>query len=615
MSDRKSQFEDYLDGVLHQSEVDDLQSWIQSDSDNALQFLQWTIHEGHIADYLQMERYQQVLRSSGGLGGMVDEVLSSGVRVESSSQADQELPKNHRTVKQGRGKHTNWSWSIGAASALAATIAAALLVAVSLLPQWLPANQQQAASEVNETTAAAHTETVGPQQGVHLHGDGRGLLAQADTVAMLTALVDPIWSEPANPMERGQPLKPGEVIELTSGIAKIAFESGAEVVLQAPFRFVVENPMQGKLAFGNLSAKVPRRASGFVVQSAMAEVVDLGTEFGFSVAKSGESEVHVFSGEVISRRLDASGEEDHPSIRLNQRDGLRFEAGKGPPVRITADERKFVRSASRGLTPEQATMLPVKTDLALWLAADFSVERDQDGRVVAWRDAICGDNTSAEDALQLRSEARPEYVLDAINGLPALRFDGKKTFLVTTPLATHDNQTVLIVCQFSRSSVENANRPGGQILNYNGPPHRIFSTTYEPGVLQIGEPILHDFAPTRIRAKVYAGERGGVGVSEGRIVSPAVGASRPVVVSYIYDNDANRSVLSINGRQLETGSARSPAGVVSRKVLGRHGFDKLFFAGDLAEILIFNRALTDDNVVAITEYLGDKYNIRVHRTN
>ena len=49
---------------------------------------------------------------------------------------------------------------------------------------------------------------------------------------------------------------------------------------------------------GVVTATVPESASGFVIDTDSAHVVDLGTAFGVSVSHAGQTDVCVFEGEV-----------------------------------------------------------------------------------------------------------------------------------------------------------------------------------------------------------------------------------------------------------------------------------------------------------------------------
>src|SRR4029079_7005027 len=247
---------------------------------------------------------------------------------------------------------------------------------------------------------------------------------------------------------------------------------------------------------------------------------------------------------------------------------------------------------------------------ALWLAADTGVTTDAAQKVVAWQDILYGDNRSAEDATQNDDRARPTLAPHALNGRPAVRFNGKSDYLLTTPLETTDDQTVVFVCQFSPSAYDKSRVWGGQILNYDGPPSRYLSNTLEPGVLQIGEPLLaEEFKPTLLTGQVFAGFVGSATVESGRVDGAQVGADMPAVVSYVYDHAGARATLSINGRPYGETRAFAPQAITSRKIIGRHAWKQLFFHGDLAELLIYNQAMSATDLATTTSYLSEKYAI------
>jgi hypothetical protein len=225
---------------------------------------------------------------------------------------------------------------------------------------------------------------------------------------------------------------------------------------------------------------------------------------------------------------------------------------------------------------------------------------------------IYGDNVSAEDAVQADATARPRLVEKAIGGRRAIRFDGNSDWLLTTPLETTDDQTVLIVGQFTPNAFDKSRRWGGQILNYDGPPSRYLSNLLEPGVLQIGEPLLEEqFTPTLLSAQVFAGFIGRATVEVGRIDAEPVGADAPFVLAYTYDYANRQAELRINGKLYGSARAYAPHGITSRKIIGRHAWMQNFFHGDLAELLIYNQAMAPDELRATTAYLAAKYGIEV----
>jgi hypothetical protein len=65
--------------------------------------------------------------------------------------------------------------------------------------------------------------------------------------------------------------------------------------------------------------------------------------------------------------------------------------------------------------------------------------------------------------------------------------------------------------------------------------------------------------------------------------------------------------LFVNGNQAASATASTRVAITSRKMLGRHPTLKAGkgkFAGDMAEVLIYNRALTADEVAKVSRYLA-----------
>ena len=397
-------------------------------------------------------------------------------------------------------------------------------------------------------------------------------------------------------------------------MVKVTFECGAEVVLQGPCDFVAESQMVGFLKSGKITANVPHRAFSFAIRSPGVDFVDLGTAFGVSVGTNGHTELHVFEGEVLCSQAKKEPAVPSDVIHVTADKAMEFQSPEGKSSDIAFDKQQFALLIAVRRTAETPPKRLVSSKLALWLAADADVQIDSNRRVVTWPDILYGDNRSAEDATQNDESARPTFVPNAVNGHPAVHFDGKSNYLVTTPLETTDDQTVLCVCQFSPQAYDKNRRWGGQILNYDGPPSReangFLSNTLHPGVLQIGEPLLaEEFKPTLLTGQVFAGFVGSATVESGRVDAQQVGPDVPVIVSYLYDYAHGHAVLSINGRVDGESRAFAPQEITSRKIIGRHAWKELFFHGDLAELLIYNKALSPAELADTTGYLADKYSI------
>ncbi len=121
------------------------------------------------------------------------------------------------------------------------------------------------------------------------------------TVATLVDTADASWTgAAATNLQVGAVLKP-QVLKLERGLAVIAFQQGARVVLEGPAEFELLGANLGALRSGRLRARVPESAHGFTIQAPSFTVVDLGTEFGCVASPDGSGEVHVLNGAVNIR--------------------------------------------------------------------------------------------------------------------------------------------------------------------------------------------------------------------------------------------------------------------------------------------------------------------------
>ena len=147
----------------------------------------------------------------------------------------------------------------------------------------------------------------------------------------------------------------GQKLRLSRGLAEIAFGSGvAKVVLAAPACLEILAEQDGFLHAGSLTANVPHEAAGFTIRTPTARVVDLGTEFGVAVEKSGRSEVHVFVGSVTVEPQAARGQ-PFPARTVLAGQAVRVAEpvpGKAAIIEpIAAGGRQFVRSLRRECPP------------------------------------------------------------------------------------------------------------------------------------------------------------------------------------------------------------------------------------------------------------------------
>ncbi|MDF1753856.1 MAG: DNRLRE domain-containing protein [Verrucomicrobiales bacterium] len=183
------------------------------------------------------------------------------------------------------------------------------------------------------------------------------------------------WAGSDLPTAKGSRLQAGK-LALTAGMATLRFDSGAEIVIEAPATLEVESSMRCRLIEGSLVAEVPDSAHGFTVDAPQLEVVDLGTRFGLTTNQFGKSHVLVFEGEVeVTREGDTKATSlktgnalvngadvrppDEEILRNHEparREGwISFEARKDSFVRKGMNESRF------GSSP---LMMVKETDLA-----------------------------------------------------------------------------------------------------------------------------------------------------------------------------------------------------------------------------------------------------------
>ncbi len=161
-------------------------------------------------------------------------------------------------------------------------------------------------------------------------------IADVSVVALMSGTKDCEWSGPALPA--GAPLKAGQRLQLTKGVAEITFDSGAQVTLDAPASFTVSSAWDASLESGTLRASVPIEAAGFRVTNPSVEVVDQGAEFSM-IADASSTEVLVLNGAV-----EAAPRRDAQPVMLRAQESRRFNSEGTSDVRDR--ERKFARFAN-----------------------------------------------------------------------------------------------------------------------------------------------------------------------------------------------------------------------------------------------------------------------------
>lgn len=125
-----------------------------------------------------------------------------------------------------------------------------------------------------------------------------------------------LWESGELPTADGSRLGRG-TLRLVEGLATLRFDSGAEVILEAPANLTLVDAMNCELSKGTAVSDIPDSAHGFRIKTPSADVVDHGTRFAVSVHEStGETHTQVMEGLV---QVEYAASEKAVELKTGQR--------------------------------------------------------------------------------------------------------------------------------------------------------------------------------------------------------------------------------------------------------------------------------------------------------
>lgn len=412
---------------------------------------------------------------------------------------------------------------------------------------------------------------------------------EGESVGRVTGLDSVEWEEGQSELAFGDSISEGSSLHVARGVVELLLATGAKVTIQGPAHFEASTPLESSLNHGKIAAAVPRSARGYTILTPTSEVVDLGTQFGVAVEQTGDTELHVFDGDVVarSRLKDASPD----LIHAQRNEAVRFDSMSDQPTRFEARKLDFVRRIGPVFAPEQLPQLPVTESLSLWYSADMIPDTADGDSVATWRDLLVGDNDFADDAWQFDSRRCPQMIVDDA-GRKALRFDGWSTFLATSPMETADRQTMFVVYAPGPTSFAN-DYHGGILLKYPTAPSLELSV----------------FDDRSTRGWLWPGDNGKQNV--GVVRSGPVEQLGVSVVAYQYDSQSGVAELWNNG--VSQGRSEAPLAIrqVGRRYLGSHpnaAIEAGFF-GNVYEVLTYDASLAPADHDRIFNYFQKRYGI------
>jgi ferric-dicitrate binding protein FerR (iron transport regulator) len=358
-------------------------------------------------------------------------------------------------------------------------------------------------------------------------------------------------------------LLPGDGLHTVgpSSRASLVFPDGTRVRLEgdAQVSAVDETPAGKRLRLerGEIEVAVRPQPTGrpFVLQTPQASVTVVGTSFRLRV-EGGTSRVEVSEGRVRLARTA---------------DGRSADVAAGQYAICAAELSPRPLPTSPSLPP----------GAMLWLRADAGVTLAEDGAVERWGDAVAPGAPS-----------RPRYVPAALGGHPAIRFDGRDDALVAElPVEGRRGLTLALVAACRED-------PTG------GPVHGERAALFWDESARWGWVYLSPFQST-VKYRFGTLEPNNLPMW----TRPApLGPDFTVSVSV---KDGPREFLYVNGALVAREATKEPAlrGTLPALSIGR-GAQGTGFPGDIAEILVYPRALAPDELRLLEGHLLRKYFVR-----
>jgi len=257
-------------------------------------------------------------------------------------------------------------------------------------------------------------------------------------------------------------------------------------------------------------------------------------------------------------------------------------AGIGQGIELVQDSRI---SSARMLT--QSSRVNSLKGLILWLeptseASFSSTETLNNSTVSTWND-INPQATVKNNATQTgASSSKPIYIEKGINNLPILRFDGGGQNLKYDGSALVNSEYTIFVVEQKGNATD-----GGYFLDgSNGVPNGNLHLGYRSGF--------------RITQAHHDSDMNYT------LPSSSYGTT-PVIHSFWLSTSGGKKYWN-NGGVTPEASEPGQTIVLSSYIGARIGY---YYKGDIAEIIMFSRALSDKDRQAVESYLGKKWAIKI----
>jgi len=369
MTNQPSLIDLYLDGDASAQQVAQLEQWINDSDENAAEFLRRSFdhHQLHSLLVAQEnvsliefgeERVADVdwdalmqLEADADTGGPID--ITQRLEQEKRNAERARLEAKRRQLAKPEPHRTRvivipkWSVVIGIAA----------LVALVVTPLYMMFSNSSA-----PTPQHAGSDTP------------REIVPDEVVLAKLESAIQAQWEGSLRPDSGSGEMTPG-TYHLSEGTARLRYDQGVEVIVQAPAIFELVDATKIDLASGQLSVLVSTmEGRGFVVNTDAMRIVDLGTEFGVVAEASGQVSAHVYQGLVEVYDANAIAIGDPPAAQLQVGEAVTTEHHDAPLLMEVANALAVVRSFE--YEARQRVEQGTATGYERWLAWSMQVRRD-----------------------------------------------------------------------------------------------------------------------------------------------------------------------------------------------------------------------------------------------
>jgi hypothetical protein len=440
-------------------------------------------------------------------------------------------------------------------------------------------------------------------------------------VGRITGIIDCVWegSDASNQkselVNHQSSIRLGDHLALRSGLLEITYNTNAKVILQGPITYEVDSAAGGYLSIGRLTAKLEKRSavSGqrpesanrkseildqkssdlFAIRTPTAIVTDLGTEFGVEVQSDHRERVVVLQGRVqVASR--STGNAGFPKRTLAAGQAVKIDAGEATLVTGRSAERmatQFTRRIERSAEPGVEAI----AGLVLWLKAD-AIRHAGNGTAVG----VWPDSSQRHNHMYHVTDECPIYVSgrrSSLNNMPVLRFHGKEQLRSVMDVDGRTPGTQMLKSPFTLLAVVRSATEAGEVFGrgyFGGGPGRM-AFGVNPGT----------YAPANSFWACSPNTHASYGQTN------SLNTKWNIQAYVVRDMAPQHWTWRCNGAALGAPGLTQelPEEFGEFVYVGSTGVAHECWKGDIAELLVFNRALAETELDQAETYLARKYGI------